>query len=136
MKMLTDQDCAGLEPGMFVVNMNLGAGGSLAPQVAAMLDPIVHASFLFLTGTKEQGVKLHFHEFDEYWLFGKCRSVVQIRLPDGRSGRFEVGPGWGVYCVRGVEHGHEPLEDWNCYQFNGIAREGIELGHRSRTFKA
>lgn len=127
---LTADACKGFEPRDFVVNH---AGGERMPgEVAALLDPVVSDSYHWCALGKEKATELHYHDHDEYWAWTKGRTVLTVRLPDGRSDSFEIGPGWTVYCVRGVEHGHTPLEDWACYEWTGARREGGRKGHLKR----
>ncbi len=130
MKALGREDCKGLEPRMFVVDHCKGE--KLAPEVQRLLDPVrtdtVHCWML----PKDQATTLHYHEYDEYWAWIKGRTLLQIRLPDGRSDKLEIGPGWIVYCVRGVEHGHTPLEDWGCFEWLGRIDANIRVTHLIR----
>lgn len=130
MAAVTAENCAGLEPRMFVVNH--GGGESLAPEIQKLLDPPDFSTFGFPVLSKDVSTELHFHDYDEPWAWVKGRSVVTIRLPDGRSDQVEVGPGWVIYCVRGVEHGHQPLEDWAVYQWISVKRPGCREGHLHR----
>ncbi len=123
-------DCIGLEPAMLVVNH--AAGEELSPAVAALLDPIQQDSVHCWMLENDRATKLHYHDNDEYWAWVKGRTHLTIRLPDGRSDAFDIGPGWVVYCVRGVEHGHEPMEDWGCYEWVGLRRPGVRTGHLTR----
>lgn len=131
-KCMTAAECCEFEPRMFAVNH--AAGEKLNDGVSKWLDPadtnLLHCWNL----KKEDSTSLHYHDFDEYWLWNKGRSALTIRLPDGRSDTFDIGPGWVVYCVRGVEHGHIPYEDWGCYEFNSIPRESCRGGHQLRVF--
>jgi mannose-6-phosphate isomerase-like protein (cupin superfamily) len=130
MRFLRAEDCADLQPRMFLVHH--AAGETLAPQVGKMLDPIDTDSICCFFLPKDRSTELHYHDFDEYWAWVHGRTVVTIRLPDGRSGQFEIGPGWVVYCVRGVEHAHQPLGDWGCFQWTSIRRAGAREGHLTR----
>lgn len=121
-KSLTAETCKNLEPLMFVFNHNTRE--KPAPEVLALLDTIDPRSFVHMTLPREKGPALHYHECDEYWGWTKGRTLVTIRLPDGRSDSVEIGPGWVVYCVRGVEHGHEPLEDWGAFEWKSVLRPG------------
>jgi mannose-6-phosphate isomerase-like protein (cupin superfamily) len=129
-RILGPDDCAGLSPEMFVVNH--AAGEKLAPVVARLLAPVDIASLHYWDARREDKTELHYHDIDEYWAWTKGRTIVTIRLPDGRSGSFEVRPGMIVYCARGVEHGHTPLEDWACYEWAGVAGSGARSGHLYR----
>jgi len=127
---LTADNCADFEPRMFAVNH---AGGEQpAPEVQRLLDPVDAASFHCWMVDKDASTKLHYHDHDEYWAWVRGRSMLTIRLPDGRSEEFEVSPGWIIYCVRGVEHGHQPLEDWGCFEWVSILRQGAKTGHLFR----
>ncbi|MGD1000677.1 MAG: hypothetical protein ABSA67_08250 [Candidatus Brocadiia bacterium] len=129
---LTADLCPGLTPRMFAVNHS--AGEKLSPQVAGLLDPVLPGSFHHWLLARERSTELHYHDFDEYWGWTKGRTQLTIRLPDARQEEFEIGPGWIVYCVRGVEHGHQPLEDWGCFEWQGTARAGARPGHLNRAF--
>jgi len=129
---LTAGMCAEFNPRMFAVNH--GAGEKLSPQVAALLDPIAPYSFHHWLLERQRSTALHYHDFDEYWGWTKGRTWLTLRLPDGRQEQFEISPGWIVYCVRGVEHGHQPLEDWGCYEWQGTLRAAARPGHLNRTF--
>lgn len=118
LKVIGPGDCKDLEPGMFVVNH--AEGEKVSEVIQKWKDPIDTASFRCWMLPKEKATKLHYHNYDEYWAWIKGRTVVTIRLPDGRQGEFEISPGWIVHCVRGVEHGHQPLEDWGCFEWRSI----------------
>lgn len=130
LKSLTPDECKGLEPRMFVVNH--GGGEALSAEVRALLDRVDTGSFHCWMLPKEKPTELHYHDRDEYWAWVKGSSLVTIRLPDGRRSEFEVGPGWIVYCVRGVEHGHRPIEDWGCFEWTSVPRTGARAGHLYR----
>ena len=132
MRVLGAGDCPGLAPRMFAVNH--GAGGSLDPEVIRLLDPIEPGSLHYWSLERERSTELHFHDQDEHWLWSRGRTLLTLRLPDGRAESFEIGPGWTVYCVRGIEHGHQPLEDWACFECVSVPREGARGGHLHRTF--
>ena len=132
MKWMTAEESREFEPRMFAVNHS--AGEKLSDAVSRWLDPVdINAMHHWDLG-KEDSTKLHYHDFDEYWLWSKGCTTLNIRLPDGRSDTFDIGPGWVVYCVRGVEHGHNPSEDWGCYEFTSLTREGSRDGHLFRSF--
>ena len=130
-RVLTPEASRGLSPRLFAVNH--GAGESLAPDVARLLDPIDAGSLHYWQLARQRSTELHFHDHDEHWIWSRGRTLLTIRLPDGRAESFEIGPGWIVYCVRGVEHGHEPAEDWACYECTSVLREGARSGHLHRT---
>ena len=123
-------DCRGLTPRMFVVNH--AAGEKLSAAVREWLDPIQTDSYHAWLLAREQATALHYHDNDEYWAWVKGRTLLTIRLPNGQQDQFEIGPGWIVYCVRGIEHGHTPLEDWGCFEWVGTARPGARQGHLVR----
>ena len=127
---LAPEDCADVAPRMFAVNH--AAGGRLAENVRCLLDPVDLASLHCWMLGREKATRLHYHDHDECWAWLKGRTLLTIRLPDGRSDRFEIGPGWIVYCVRGVEHAHEPLEDWGCFEWVSVRRQGARTGHLTR----
>ena len=129
---LTAEMCQTLTPRMFVVNH--AGGEKLAPEIAQWLDPVQTTSFHCWMLKRENKTALHYHDRDEYWAWVHGRTLLEIRLPDGRSDRVEIGPGWIVYCLRGVEHGHTPLEDWACFEWVGMERPGSRPGHLTRAF--
>ena len=133
LKTMTAEDCADLEPRMFAINH--GAGEKLDQRILDWLDPINKESVHCWYVGKENSTALHYHFFDEYWLWNKGSTELTIRLPDGRADTFEIGPGWIVYCVRGVEHCHKPLEDWGCFEFVSIADKEARNGHLHRSFE-
>jgi len=130
MVVLTADACAGLLPRMFAVDH--GAGEKLDPAVARLLDPVDAGSLHYWQLARTQPTELHFHDHDEYWIWSRGRTLLTMRLPDGRADSFEIGPGWSVYCVRGVEHGHTPLEDWACFECVSSLRHGARTGHLHR----
>jgi len=115
---------------MFAVNH--GAGEKLPAAIAAMLDPVNKDAIHYYDKDKTVMPELHYHKCDEYWMWTKGRTRLTLRLPDGRSDTFEIGPGWVAYLVRGLEHRHEPLEDWACYEFQSEYREGCSGIHLHR----
>ena len=117
---------------MFAVNH--ADGEKLSPEIQGMLDPVQADSYHCWMLPEDKRTELHYHDRDEYWAWVKGRTMLTIRLPNGRSEEFEIGPGWIVYCVRGVEHGHMPLEDWGCFEWVGTARCGARPGHLKREF--
>jgi len=131
-KSMTAADCAGFTPMMFAVNH--GAGEKLDPRISEWLDPVAKGATHCWYLEKDKSTELHYHDFDEYWLWNKGVTELTIRLPDGRSDTFGIGPGWAVYCVRGVEHGHVPREDWGCFEITGVTEPDARKGHLHRTF--
>ena len=127
---LTAAMCAGLEPRHFAVNH--AAGERPAPEIQALLDPIDPGSLHCWMLGRDKATELHYHDNDEYWAWIKGRTLLTLRLPDGRSDRLEIGPGWIVYCVRGVEHAHQPLDDWGCFEWCSVRRDGARPGHLTR----
>ena len=127
---ISAENCKAFEPRMFVVDH--AAGEKVLPEIAALLDPVNPASYHFWEMKKEQATELHYHEHDEYWAWARGKTMLTIRLPDGRKDTFEIGPGCTVYCVRGVEHGHQPLEEWACFEWTSAPREGAQSGHLLR----
>ena len=123
-------ECRGLKPRMFAVNH--AAGEKLSDAIRQWLDPIQMDSFHAWMVKREQATALHYHDHDEYWAWVKGRSLLTLRLPDGQQEQFEIGPGWIVYCVRGIEHGHTPLEDWGCFEWTGTMRPRARSGHLVR----
>jgi mannose-6-phosphate isomerase-like protein (cupin superfamily) len=129
-KAIGPEDCRDFAPDMFVVNH--AAGEKLCEKLQRLADPIDHTTLHCWMLSKDTFPELHYHDHDEYWAWVKGKSIVTIRLPDGRSGQFEVSPGWIVHCIRGVEHTHRPHEDWGCYEWTSVLRPGAREGHLVR----
>ena len=115
---------------MFAVDH--AGGEKLSPELARLLDPVEPSSCHYWDLSKEKATALHYHDCDEYWAWAKGQTLLTVRLPDGQRDEFEIGPGWIVYCVRGVEHGHEPVEDWACFEWRSVPRNGARPGHLLR----
>ena len=112
--------------------VRLHQGERIAPQLAACLEPIDPASMGAFTIDAEQPTELHYHGFDEYWMFSDGQTTVTLRSEDGTAEEFEVTGGDLVVTPKGVEHGHVPRTSITGYQFTSKLGPGVEQKHLYR----
>ena len=85
-----------------------------------------------LGGMPNTEVELHYHDFDEYWVFLSGLPTVTLRSASGEIVRQLLGPGDMVACLRGVEHTLWADHELVYLQFSSV-REGWEHeGHLRR----
>ena len=100
--------------------------------LADCLNPVDPATFHVFRLPANTDVELHYHDYDEYWLFISGRPTVTLRNPAGRTAELPLEPGDMVACVRGIEHTLWADHELVYYQFSSM-REGSEReGHLSR----
>jgi mannose-6-phosphate isomerase-like protein (cupin superfamily) len=90
------------DPGICVVR--LGRGERVSAALRALLNPVDPGTFHEYRLPANTKVELHFHDYDEYWVFQSGRPRVTLRSPSGVTRDFDLEPGDMVACVRGVEH--------------------------------
>jgi len=112
--------------------VRLGKGERISEELAAILEEVDIASIGSFTVPPEQPTELHYHDFDEYWLFTEGTTIVTLRLSDGTSKEYEIGPYDLVATPEGVEHGHIPKETVKGLQFVSKIRPGTRSGHLYR----
>ena len=116
--------------------IRLGKGESISAELAETLAEVDIASIGYFVVPPERPTELHYHDFDEYWLFIEGKTTVILRLPDGTKKEYEIGPCDLVATPEGVEHGHIPDETVKGFQFVSKIRPGARQGHLYRSPKA
>ena len=74
--------------------------------LADILDEVDIASIGSFSVPKEQPTEMHYHDFDEYWLFTEGSTTVILRLPDGIKQEYDIGPHDLIVTPRGVEYAY------------------------------
>ena len=109
--------------------VRMGAGERIGEKLAGLLDPIDPASLHEYRLPAKSDVELHYHDFDEYWLFTSGTPLITLRSPDGKLEKFQLGPGDMIACVRGVSHTLYADHELIYFQFTSVVREGARPGH-------
>ena len=112
--------------------IRLGRGERISEELAEVLAEVDIASIGSFVVPPEQPTELHYHDFDEYWLFTGGKTTVTLRLPDGTSKEYEIGAYDLVVTPEGVEHGHIPDEVVRGLQFVSKIRPDARQGHLHR----
>ena len=112
--------------------IRLKKGERMSPELAEILDEVNIASIHAFEVPPERPTELHYHDFDEYWLFTEGMTKVTLRLPDGTMEEYEIGPGDLIATPKGVEHGHIPNETVKGFEFSSKIRPGAKSGHLRR----
>ncbi len=112
--------------------IRLGKGEGISSELAEILAEVDIASIGSFTVPPERPTELHYHDFDEYWLFTEGKTTVTLRLPDGIKKEYEIGPYDLIATPEGVEHGHIPKETVKGLQFVSKIRPGARQGHLYR----
>jgi mannose-6-phosphate isomerase-like protein (cupin superfamily) len=112
--------------------VRLGEGEKVTPELADMLDDVEIGSIHICTLPPDKPAGLHYHDFDEYWLFIEGETRVALRSEEGETKRYSIGPGDLVATPKGVEHGHAPVSLTRYIQFSSKILPGSRSGHLSR----
>ncbi len=112
--------------------IRLGKGEGVSTELAETLAEVDIASIGFFVVPPERPTELHYHDFDEYWLFIEGKTTVTLRLPDGTKKEYEIGPCDLIATPEGVEHGHIPHETVKGFQFVSKIRPDARRGHLYR----
>ncbi len=102
-------------------------GERITGLLAELLNPVDPESLHQYRLPANADVELHYHDFDEYWLFTSGHPKVTLRLPMGVTKTVPLEPGDMVACVRGVEHTLAADHELVYFQFSSL-REGSERG--------
>ena len=119
-----------VDPGICIVR--LAKGERVSPELKALLNPVDPGSFHEYRLPANTEVELHYHDFDEYWLFTAGHPRVTLRSPSGVVRQFDLEPGDMVACVRGVEHTLWADHDLIYVQFSSVLTGGERPGHLTR----
>ena len=117
-------------PDLCVIRLKKGA--RMSAELAEILDEVNIASIHAFEVPLERPTELHYHDFDEYWLFTGGTTKVTLRLPDGTTEEYEIGPGDLIATPKGVEHGHIPNETVKGFEFTSKISPGARGGHLQR----
>ena len=112
--------------------IRLGKGERISPEIAEILDEVDIASINSFVIPPERPTELHYHDFDEYWLFTSGTTTVTLRLPDGTKKEYEIGLSDMIVTPKGVEHGHTPNETVTGLNFVSKIRPDARTGHLKR----
>ena len=104
----------------------------ISNELSAVLDPPDIAGIQWFRILPDRPTEMHYHDFDEYWLFTSGETVVTLRAEDGTVRKFEVSGGTLIVTPRGVEHGHTPRTEMEGYQWCSVLRPGARKGHLQR----
>ena len=118
------------DPGICIVR--LGKGERVSPELRALLNSIDPGSLHEYRLPANAEVELHYHDFDEYWLFAGGRPQVTLRSPSGLTRQFHLGPGDMVACLRGIEHTLWADHELVYFQFSSVLVGGERPGHLTR----
>lgn len=112
--------------------IRLGKGERISAELTEVLDEVDTASIHVFAVPPDRPTELHYHDFDEYWLFTEGTTTVTLRLPDGTKKEYEIGPYDLIATPKGIEHGHIPNETVKGFEFASKIRPGAQSGHLQR----
>ena len=112
--------------------IRLGKGERISAELAEVLDEVNIASMHAFVVPPARPTELHYHDYDEYWLFTEGTTTLTLRLPDGTKKEYDIGPYDFVATPKSVEHGHIPNETIKGLQFVSKIRPGARTGHLQR----
>ncbi len=128
--MIREDIAVALTTDLCVIRLNKGE--RISAELAEILAEVDMTSVGYFALPKENPTELHYHDFDEYWLFTEGTTTVTLRLPDGTMKEYEIGPYDLIATPEGVEHGHIPNEDVKGLQFVSKIRPDARQGHLYR----
>jgi mannose-6-phosphate isomerase-like protein (cupin superfamily) len=118
------------DPSICVVRIRKGE--RISGKLAEMLNPVAPNSFHEFRLPANAEVELHYHDFDEYWLFTSGNPLVTLRSRSGVMKKLNLEPGDMVACVRGVEHTLWSDEELVYFQFSSVLEGDERGGHLTR----
>ena len=86
--------------------VHIGKGERITGLLGELLTPVNSESLHEYRLPANSDVELHYHDYDEYWLFTAGNPKVTLRLPTGITKTVQLAPGDMVACVRGVWNIH------------------------------
>ena len=113
--------------------VHIGKGERITGLLAELLNPVNSESFHEYRLPPNSDVELHYHDYDEYWLFTAGTPKVTLRLPTGITKIVQLEPGDMVACVRGVEHTLWADHELVYFQFSSVLDGGERRGHLIRS---
>jgi len=112
--------------------VRIGKGERIKGLLAQLLNPVNPESFHEYRLPAHADVELHYHDFDEYWVFLEGKPKVTLRLPTGVTETVNLEPGDMVACLRGVEHTLWADHELVYLQFSSVQEGGERRGHLTR----
>ncbi len=112
--------------------VHIGQGERITGLLAELLNPVNSESLHEYCLPANSDVELHYHDYDEYWLFTVGTPKVTLRLPTGITKTVQLEPGDMVACVRGVEHTLWADHELVYFQFCSVLEGGERRGHLIR----
>lgn len=122
------------DPSLCVIH--IGKGERIAGLLAELLNPVNSESFHEYRLPAHSDVELHYHDYDEYWLFTAGNPKVTLRIPTGATKTVDLEPGDMVACVRGVEHTLWAAHELVYFQFSSVLEGDERRGHLIRSGSA
>ena len=116
--------------------VHIGKAERITGLLAELLNPVNSESFHEYRLPANSDVELHYHDYDEYWLFTAGAPKVTLRLPTGLTRTVQLEPGDMVACVRGVEHTLWADHELVYFQFCSVLEGGERRGHLIRSNSA
>ncbi len=118
------------DPSICVVRIRKGE--RINGKLAELLNPVNPSSFHEFRLPANAEVELHYHDFDEYWLFTSGYPTVTLQSPSGVKKKLNLEPGDMVACVRGVEHTLWADHELVYFQFSSVLEGNERGGHLTR----
>ena len=112
--------------------VRLGRGERISKELATLLNPIDPATMHQYRLSPNTDVELHYHDFDEYWVFLSGGPMVTLRAATGETSRQQLAPGDMVACRRGVEHTLWAAHELVYLQFSSVLEGWERDGHLQR----
>lgn len=122
------------DPSLCVVH--IGKGERITGLLGELLNPVNSESLHEYRLPANSEVELHYHDYDEYWLFTAGNPKVTLRSPSGVTKIVQLAPGDMVACVRGVEHTLWADHELVYFQFSSVLEGGERRGHLTRSDSA
>ena len=116
--------------------VHIGKDERITGLLGELLNPVNSESLHEYRLPANSDVELHYHDYDEYWLFTAGTPKVTLRLPSGRTKTVQLEPGDMVACVRGVEHTLWADHELVYFQFCSVLEGGERRGHLIRSDSA
>jgi mannose-6-phosphate isomerase-like protein (cupin superfamily) len=113
--------------------VRLGRGERVSEGLALLLSPIDPATMHQYRLPPNTDVELHYHDFDEYWVFLSGRPKVTLRSAAGTTEQYQLEPGDMVACRRGVEHTLWADHELIYLQFSSVRGGWEREGHLRRS---
>ncbi|MBI4531780.1 MAG: hypothetical protein HY709_09670 [Candidatus Latescibacteria bacterium] len=104
-------------------------GERISQELGRFLDPVDPTTIHEYVLPANTPVELHYHDFDEYWLFRSGEPLITLRAPNGTIRQYQLSPGDMVACLHGVAHTLAADHDLVYFQFSSVRREGARGGH-------